>query len=265
MAQTRAVRTIATTERMQELRGRVALANRVMHHYGLTTYLGHVSARIPGTDRIVIKARPHVSMDRVRPENLMVIDLGGNILEASKEYPTIVAEWPLHTELYKARPDVNCVVHTHQKWCTIFGIAGRAVLPVHHPGMASVAAEPWPIYEESYEIVVTVQQARVVAQILGRHGAIHLRTHGMAFVGTDIERAVNDAINGEHEAEMTWHALLAGTPETISMIYMRPYVDARFAPQDPGARREGVERGTWENFVWLDQNVEASRYRAVQL
>lgn len=261
MAQTRI---LLTSQPVAELREKVALANRLLHHHGLTTYLGHVSARIPGTDLILIKGRPHISMDRTRAENLMVLDLDGNLIEASPQYPDIVDEWPLHTEIYKARPDVAAVVHTHQKWCSILGIAGKPVLPVHLGPGAAVAAEPWPVYEESYDIIRTVEQAKVVAHLLGKHIACHLRTHGMVFVGVSVERAVGAAVRAEHLAEMTWRAMLIGTPATIPMYFLRETFNSLFQPEEE-VWRDGVERGTWRNQVWLDEHPEVARHRGVQL
>jgi ribulose-5-phosphate 4-epimerase/fuculose-1-phosphate aldolase len=246
-----------------ELKEQVALTNRLLHHYGLTAYLGHASARIPGTNRVIIKARPHVSMDRVQAPDLMTVDLDDNVIEASKEYPTRVSEWPLHAEIYKARPDVGAVIHTHQKWCTILGIAGKTVLPVHLAQLAAVAAEPWPVYDESYAIVTDVAQARVAARLLGQHPACHLRTHGMVFVGPSLDRALISARNAEQQAMMTWHALVAGTPETIPMIFMREELERGPGPTQWEAR-EGALLEDWAGFQWMDEHPEVREERGVQ-
>ena len=248
----------------QELREQVALANRNLHHNGLTTYLGHASARIPGTDRIIIKPRPHVSMDRVTADMLITLDLEGNIIDAP-EGAIIPAEWSLHTEVYKARPDVGGVIHTHQKWCTVFGIAGADILPVQHPGMASAVVPLYPVYDESYAIVTDVQQAKVVAQTLGDGVGCHLRTHGMVFVGADVHSAGSVAVNAEHQAEMNWLAMQVGERETIPMLFMRGGVDRRASGGGDEGSRDGVHPSGRSNVVWADQNREVLRYRCVQL
>ena len=66
------------------LREQVALANRLLHHYGLGAYQGHVSARIPGTDHVIIRATPAVSLERVEANDLMVIDLDGNVVAGER-------------------------------------------------------------------------------------------------------------------------------------------------------------------------------------
>jgi L-ribulose-5-phosphate 4-epimerase len=251
---------------IQELKEQVALANRLLHHYGLATYQGHLSARIPGADRMLIKGRPNVSMDRIRAQDLMSLALDGDIVEASPEFPTRVSEWALHAEIYRARPEVGSVVHTHQKWCTIFGIAGKAVLPMQHPSEAAVAAEAWPVYQETYGSLREVEQARVVARLLGGHVACHLRTHGMVFVGANIERALSAAADAEHQAELTWRAMLIGTPEALPMVFMRGDVERRYTLEETAwDRRDGAARDDWGNLVWLDEHLAAGRERSVQL
>ena len=248
------------SDHVAEIKEQVALANRLLHHYGLSTYSGHASGRIPGTDTFVIKARPEVSLDRVQPADLMVMDVEGNVLEANADYPEPVVGWPLHAELYKARPEIACVVYTQQKWCTVFGIAGRDVLPVQHPATSAVAAEPWPVYGSGQAGVTTAAQAQEVAQLLGDNVACHLRNHGMVFVGSSVERGLLASVNGEYLAEMTWRVMQLGTPATIPFEYLRSEVEQRSLPsREP--MRDGVARGEWDNHIWADQHRDSARIR----
>ena len=125
---------------VQELRGQVALAHRLLAHYALGAYQGHVSARVPSENLLIIRANPAVALSRTQPEDLMILDFDGNVVEAADSYPDRVAGWAVHTEIYKARPEIMAVTHTHQKWCSVFGIAGRDVLPVLHPPTASIVS-----------------------------------------------------------------------------------------------------------------------------
>ena len=254
------------TERQEvtALREQVALANRLLHHYALGAYQGHVSARMPDSDLVLIRARPAVSLDRVQPADLMLIDLDGNVVEASADYPERVVSWALHTEIYKSRPEVRAVTHTHQKWCTVFGIAGRDVLPVLHPPTASVAAEPWPVYAAAGGAVSEPAHGRRVAETLGGNVACHLRNHGMVFVGTTVSKAVLAAADAEEQAEVTWKALLLRTPEAIEMRYLAGEVGKRWEPPVPDVR-DGVARGEWGNQEWLDNHRDASRERGITL
>ncbi len=248
----------------ETLREQVALANRLLHHYGLGSYQGHVSARVPGTDRVIVRARPAVSLERVEAGDLMVIDLDGNVVRASDAYPLRIASWALHTEIYKARPEVNAVTHTHQKWCTVFGLAGRDVLPVIHAPTASVAAERWPVYAGPPGAIDSPAAGAEIAALLGGNVACHLKGHGMVFVGTTLSKSVLAAADAEEQAEVTWRAMLAGRPETIEMEYLEASVAKRWEPLVPDVR-DGVARGEWDNLEWLDDNRDASFVRGVNL
>src|SRR5262249_36302337 len=84
---------------------------------------GNISARV-ATNRII--ATPSgVSKGWMTPEMLCVVDLEGNCLEPS-EYK-VSSEWPMHRLIYKARPDVNAVVHAHPPYATGFAVAGLSL------------------------------------------------------------------------------------------------------------------------------------------
>jgi ribulose-5-phosphate 4-epimerase/fuculose-1-phosphate aldolase len=103
-----------------------------------------------------------------------------------------------------------------------------------------------------------------VARLLGDNVACHLRNDGMVFVGSSVERALLASANGEYLAEMTWHAMQLGTPETIPFEYMRSEVEQRSLPsREP--MRDGVARGEWDNHIWSDQHLESARIRDTRL
>ena len=246
-----------------QLREEVALGNRLLHHWGLATYLGHVSARIPGADRFIIKGKPQISMDRLQPADLMVMDFDGNVVEASDDYPNPVSSWAMHAEIYRARPDVNSVAHTHQKWCTILGIAGKDVLPLQHANSAVIAVRPWPVYDETYGNITDKYQPKVVARTLADFPAVHLRNHGMIFVGGNVEKAIIGARNGEYQAELTWRSLLVGTPVLLPTVFMRDEMDRDLTPSIWEVR-DGVSIDEMTIHAWLDENREAARDRKVR-
>ena len=105
-------KTLDTRAIEQELRITVATAGAILYHLGLADYMGHVSARVPGTERIVIKPRHSNAvhgMGTVSPERMVVIDFDGKLVEGNEGAP---AEKWIHTEIYRKRPDVGGVIHT---------------------------------------------------------------------------------------------------------------------------------------------------------
>jgi ribulose-5-phosphate 4-epimerase/fuculose-1-phosphate aldolase len=242
---------------ISELKETVALSNRLLFLAGLVATRGHASARIPGTDRFLMKTWPHIHMDRIQAQDLITMDLDGNIVEGKRAGTTRVSEWPIHAEIYRTHPDVGGVIHTHQKWASIVAIAGRAVLPVLGSQFASSVAEPLPVFDEDKALIRSVLQGRLVAQALGNAVACHLQNHGMVFVGPSLELATLDAIQIEYEAEITWRASLIGTPCTIPTYFMRRYLERR---------REGKVPEAWEHFwKWADKHPESFRPRSYQI
>ncbi|MGH3170369.1 MAG: class II aldolase/adducin family protein, partial [Trebonia sp.] len=183
-----------------ELRELVATAGRVLYQQGLTDYLGHCSARIAGTDRVVIKPKHSKTVrspGQLGPDDMIVIDLDGNLIEGSDAPP---AECFIHTEIYRARPDVQAVVHTHQRAATLLGVVGANLLPVLHvPAVLTDGGvmPSWPC-----PLLVTDRElGRKLAAALGPAGLCHLQGHGIVSVAADIRCAAVTAIALEQLAE----------------------------------------------------------------
>lgn len=202
------------TER--ELRELVATAGRVLYRQGLVDYLGHCSARVPGTDRVIIKPKhsPRVmSPAALGPDGMVVIDLDGNLLEGSDPPPS---ERFIHTEIYRARPDVLAVAHTHQRAATLLGVIGADLLPVLHvPAVltdgGAVATWPCPL------LVTSPELGRELAAQLGGGSLCHLQGHGIVSVAADVPRAAVTAVALEQLAEANLTILQTGrSPRVIS-------------------------------------------------
>jgi ribulose-5-phosphate 4-epimerase/fuculose-1-phosphate aldolase len=160
--------------------------------------MGHASQRIPGTDRILIKPRHSETMrvpGDLTTERVLEIDLDGNVV-AGEEGP--VGERFIHTSIYRARPGVGGVVHTHQLYATAFGIAGREILPLLHVE-APLVGGGVPVYP-SPELIKTPQLGDAVAQVLGAGPVCHLQGHGIVAVGRDVKEAVVNAVFLERQA-----------------------------------------------------------------
>lgn len=186
---------------------------RILAKLELADYLGHVSARIPDTEYVLIKAKglDVGNLLNMTPERVVIVDLEGQLIQGDHNPPDEVV---LHTEVFKARPDVMAAVHTHQPISTIFGDLGEKILPMQGV-MAAVCQKEMPIYESSLKIVDHIQGADV-AKTLGNNDVCHLRNHGIITVGDSVEIAVIYAIWLEHQAKLTMQASMMGTPRGMS-------------------------------------------------
>jgi ribulose-5-phosphate 4-epimerase/fuculose-1-phosphate aldolase len=191
----------------------VAQAVQVLTALGLVDYLGHASARLPGTDHVVIKPKhsPTVrSMAGLGPEQMIVVDLGGRLLEGTAAPP---AEVFIHTEIYRARPDVGAVVHTHQKSATLCGVLGVPIEPVLHVPATFVDHDPptWPCPL----LVDTAARGAELAAALGEARFCHLQGHGIVSVAADVRAAVVGAAVLEQLAEAALTAASTGAKPRI--------------------------------------------------
>src|SRR5919198_6430097 len=110
-----------------ELRDDVALANRIVHRMGLVTAFGHVSARIPGTDRFLLPTRASPAL--AHPDRLLVLNFDGQKLEGDGEPNT---ELWIHARIYAARPDVGAVAHVHSPACVALAQIGEPLRIIHN-------------------------------------------------------------------------------------------------------------------------------------
>ncbi len=201
----------------QRLRDDLVTCTRLLVHNGVLDYSGHVSARIPGTDHVLIQPRD-LSRAALRPEDLLIIDLDGNLVAG--EGPA-VAEAAIHTGVYRARPDVAVVCHGHPTLSTTFTMTDRPMLPMRHfaykfPHGLKVHADPTHIR--------TRDQGDAVAATLGDGTAILLRSHGTVVVGSRFDVLFMDCLDIEENARTQLLAtqlggtLLPLTPEEIDTI-----------------------------------------------
>jgi ribulose-5-phosphate 4-epimerase/fuculose-1-phosphate aldolase len=204
------------TDSTAELRALVSTAGRILHHLGLVDYLGHSSARIPGTDTFLVKPRHSTrtrSQGSITTEDLLVVDLDGGIVAGTGE-ELAPGEIFIHTEIYRARPDVGAVVHTHQPMSTLMGIIEADILPLLHVPSIFLSEKIglWP----SPQLVNTAERGRELAAALGDGSFCHLQGHGIVSVAADIKTATVAAISLEQLAEATHRALQVGkTPRVI--------------------------------------------------
>jgi L-ribulose-5-phosphate 4-epimerase len=205
---------VAEPASISELKEKVATSCRVLFKIGLADYMGHASARIPGTDRLLIKPRHSESirgLSGIRAEHVATVDLDGGYLEGPDKPPS---ERFIHTGIYRIRPDVGGIVHTHQTLATLFGIVGRPILPIIHVE-APLVARPVPIYP-SPELIDTVELGDAIAAALGDHTVLHLQGHGIVAVGSTVEEATVNAIHLERLARANYMAAQLGDPRVIA-------------------------------------------------
>lgn len=116
-----------STNAIKEVSERIVKAGRELHKQGLVRGTsGNISAKIPGTDTFLIKPSG-ARMRFLKLEELVLVDLQGDKVKGELN---VSLETPIHASVYRARSDVQAVVHTHAPTATAFGIAKTEILPL---------------------------------------------------------------------------------------------------------------------------------------
>ena len=191
-----------------ELRQQLADALSMMERAEVIDFNGHMSCRLPGTQHILINAGKSVRSN-LTAGDIIEIDMDGKPVGHDVVPPM---EFPLHTEIYRRRPDVNAVAHTHPVWSTLFSSVGEPVRPVT---MQAAVMGPVQLFQKTASIN-NVALAQELAGALGPHHVIMLRSHGAVTVGADIIESFVLAIYLEETARRQYLARSIGTPYTLT-------------------------------------------------
>jgi L-ribulose-5-phosphate 4-epimerase len=169
---------------------------------------GNVSARDPETGLVVIKPSG-IRYEELCPEHHVVVNLQGDVVEGTLKPSSDTAS---HLYIYRHRPDVNGVVHTHSPYATAFAALGRPI-PVYLTAMGDEFGGPIPC--AGFALIGDEEIGRQVVEHIGSSPAVLLKQHGVFTVGPTAEAAVKTAVMVEDVAHTVWLALQLGQPEEI--------------------------------------------------
>jgi ribulose-5-phosphate 4-epimerase/fuculose-1-phosphate aldolase len=202
-------------------------ANHILSNEGIVDGYGHVSVRHNANPNRFLLARS-MAPALVRAEDIFEYDLDGKPVNGA---PSSYLERFIHSEIYRARPDVNSVVHDHSPAVIPFGISKVPLRPVYH--MAHFVGEGVPVFEirevapQSNMLVNDQARGRALAAVLGNRPAVLLRGHGAAIVGPTLLIAVARAVYLDMDARLQAQALGLGGPLT----YLSPE-ESKMGTQD---------------------------------
>ncbi|MEW6400526.1 MAG: L-ribulose-5-phosphate 4-epimerase [Chloroflexota bacterium] len=169
---------------------------------------GNVSARDGETGLVVIKPSG-IRYEEMRPEHMVVLNLDGGIVEGNLKPSSDTAS---HLYIYKHRPDVYGVVHTHSPYATAFAAINKPI-PVVLTAIADEFGGPIPC--GGFALIGDEAIGKVVVESIGKSPAVLLKNHGVFTVGKDAKSAVKAAVMTEDNARTVWLALQIGTPDEI--------------------------------------------------
>ncbi|HEV8392212.1 MAG TPA: class II aldolase/adducin family protein [Dongiaceae bacterium] len=191
---------------MDALAEKLAQACKVLADDGQGDLIwGHVTARTAARpDRLLMKPAG-IGLEEMEREEVITVDLGGE--QTSGTRPRHVEVF-IHTEIMRARPEIQAVVHTHPPHAVAFSSLCRPLLPIGHEG--ALFCDGLPVFDRTSDLIVTSELGRDVTACLGDHSALLLRNHGIVSVGRSIEEAVMTAVLLEKACRVQLMAEQAG-------------------------------------------------------
>lgn len=197
---------------LEQMKKSVFEANRLLKDSGLIVLTwGNVSQIDRESGYVVIKPSG-VSYDAMRAEDMVVVDLEGNVIEGNLK-PS--SDLPTHLELYKAFPEIGGITHTHSRWATVFSQAG-APIPALGTTHADVFYGPVPVTRKLTEQEIRGAYEKetgkvIVETFLGRNPnevpAVLVHSHGPFIWGKNAMKSVENAITLEEVAMMAYYTL----------------------------------------------------------
>jgi ribulose-5-phosphate 4-epimerase/fuculose-1-phosphate aldolase len=247
------LRAAAQSNDLQALIDDLVAANRILYRQGVVDGFGHVSARYPGRpDRFLMAAAK--APGRVTADDIMEFDLDAKPID-QRDRP-IYSERFIHSEVYKARPDVAAVVHSHSPAVIPFSVTQVPLRPVHNT--ASFLATGVPVFEMrkvagmTNNLVTDGARGRALAETLGNRAVALLRGHGNVVVGPDLKRTVARAVYTEVNARMLLQAVMLGGPITFIDPEENKAIESGRGTQ---VRGHSVDR-VWQ--MWREEAFPAS-------
>jgi ribulose-5-phosphate 4-epimerase/fuculose-1-phosphate aldolase len=234
--------TDAVTRPDPELVHKLVAANRILYQQGVVDGFGHASVRHDKSKDHFLLAR-NMAPGLVRREDIVTFDLDGAALDA--EGRRVYLERFIHGEIYRARPDVHAIVHSHSPSVIPFGVTAQPLRPVFHmSGFLGDGASLFEIRDVAEDTNMLISDKRLGAALaasLGDRSTVLMRGHGSTVVGTSIEQAVYRAIYAEVNAKLQLQAVTLGEVN---------YLNAREAANASSTNDTQLGR-TWD--LWMRQ------------
>jgi len=194
---------------LEALRERVYRANMALPKYNLVTWTaGNVSGRDPETNLVVIKPSG-IMFEELAPENMVIVDINGNVVEATLGASTDTFS---HCAIYRGRPDVYGVVHTHSNYATAFAAIGNSI-PVCLTAMADEFGADIPC--APYARIGGAGIGETALAHIGDSVAVLMKQHGVFTIGASVEKALKAAVMVEDVAKTVWLAMQVGQVERL--------------------------------------------------
>ncbi|MBN2260806.1 MAG: class II aldolase/adducin family protein [Clostridiales bacterium] len=195
---------------IRQARDEVVKCGKTIHESALVVGTwGNISVRIPDSEYVAITPSG-VDYQKTDAESIVIVDLDGNIIDGELK-PSI--EINLHLAIYRARTDVNAIIHTHSTFCTSYAIA-RKEIPAAAEDLAQIVGGN--VRVTDYCLPGTIELGREAVEKLGNRNAVLLSNHGLLAAAKSLNEALKVAQVVEKAAQSSLMAQLIGGAVVLS-------------------------------------------------
>jgi len=180
----------------EDLKARIAEVARYLEEHGLNHgRSGNISIRVPGVNHVLITPSGLVK-SRLNTDDIVVVDLNGSIVEGARK-PS--SEINLHLAIYRARPEVNAVIHAHTIYATALAVARRPLPIIIEEAVLVLGGD---VRVAEFAPYGTIQLAENAVRALEGRKAVLLANHGVVAVGGSLEEALESLILTERLSQV---------------------------------------------------------------
>jgi len=214
-----------------ELKARLVDAIRMLARAEIVDHSGHGSSRRDASSYYINSGASVRTTLTV--EDIVAVDLDGTLVEGTSKPPL---EFHLHSEIYRARPAVRAILHTHPRWSTLLTMVGTPYRPVFAQG--TLLGEV-PVLDSPLS-VSTPAMGQAVGATLGRGSAALLKSHGAVIVGTNMIECFALAAYLEENAQRQYMAMQIGDPYEFTQAEQEAFRERLWTP--------ALFRKTWDYY-----------------
>jgi ribulose-5-phosphate 4-epimerase/fuculose-1-phosphate aldolase len=193
----------APQQDLEALRADLATANHILYDQGVVDGYGHVSARHPANSNHFLISR-WLAPDMVTEADILEVDF--DCKPVGGEKARLYSEVFIHGEIYRARPDVKAIVHTHAPAVILMGISGETLMPMYQ--MTGYMGTGVPLFDIRKAVGMTnmlisdALRAKALVQTLADKPAVLMRGHGGVVTGSSLAQAVGRSVYMRVNAEL---------------------------------------------------------------
>src|SRR5262245_65143795 len=203
----------------------------MLAHAGIVDHSGHGSARRDASSFYINSAAS--ARGALANDDIVAVDFEGALVEGGARPPL---EFHIHSEIYRARSDVNAVLHTHPQWSTFLTMVGAPYRPVYAQG---TLLGDIPLVDSPISVNTKAMGERVAATLGGAH-AVLLKSHGAVVVGAGILECFALAAYMEENAHRQYMAMQIGDPYVFSDAEQQAFRERLATPT--------LFRKTWDHY-----------------